>query len=177
MPECGDLTMSIRIVALLAVVAGTFLVPSTAQAGLFGCRKAAACCEPAPVCCEPAPVCCEVSSCDPCGRPRLLGCLRGRAAKSCCAAPSCCAPAPVCCEPAPVCCEPAPAPVCCEPAPVCCEPVSCCDAAPSCGCETSCCGGKGGLLSRLKARKASRHSCGGCDCGCHVASSCGCGCN
>ncbi len=74
----------------------------TAEAGifkkLFGCKKAACCCEPEPVCCEPEPepVCCEP------------------------------APEPVCCEPAPepVCCEPAPEPVCCEPAPepACCEP-------------------------------------------------------
>ncbi len=187
--------MSIRFVALLAVVAGSCLVPTSAEAGLFGCRSAASACG-----CDVAPSC-EVA-CDPCARPRLLAGLRGRlAAKPCCdAAPSCCDAAPVCCEPAPVvccapapvaCCEPAPV-VCCEPAPVvCCEPapVVCCDAAPSCGCDAApacgcdaaptCCK-KPGLLARLKSRLASRRSCASScapSCGCEAAPSCGCGCN
>ncbi len=158
--------MSIRFTALLAVAASLFLAPASAEAGLFGCRSAASCCDAAPSC--------EVT-CDPCARPRLLSGLKARfAAKSCCeVAPVCCDAAPVCCDAAPVaCCEPAPV-ACCEPA-----PVACCNVAPCCGCEAApCCCKKPRLLARLKSRLASRRCCAP-SCGCEVvASSCGCGCN
>lgn len=90
----------VTLVAVAFAALSQFNV-QTAEAGifkkLFGCKKAACCCEPEPVCCEPEPepVCCEP------------------------------APEPVCCEPEPepVCCEPAPEPVCCEPEPA---PEPCC---------------------------------------------------
>jgi hypothetical protein len=132
-------------------------VSSSADAGLFGCKKSSGCCEPsccAPVeatCCAPAP-CCEPTCCAP----------------AACCEPTCCAPAP-CCEP--TCCAPAPCchegcctpkkkglfsclknlkmpkfgfckkknnccGGCCAPAP-CCEP-TCCAPAEAC-CEPSCC--------------------------------------
>lgn len=124
---------SLKVVMLLTVVA-VLASASSADAGLFGCKKKK-CCKP--VCCEPAPEPC----CEPAPEP-------------------CCAPEPVCCEPAPVCepapapcCEPAPVcapePVCCEPAPVCCEPAPCCEP-----CK------KPGLFARLiakcKAKRAAR---------------------
>ena len=159
--------MSIRIVAVLAVVAGCCLAPSNANAGLF---NRGGCCDAAPSCCEPV-VCCEpVSCCDPCGRQGLFAKIKARRAAKACCAPSCCEP--VCCEPAPVCCEPAP--VCCEPAPVCCEPAPCCGC-DTCGCDScgcnSCCK-KPGLFAKLKARRAARKCCAP-TC-CEVVSSCGC---
>ena len=163
--------MSVRILALLAVVAA--FAPSTASAGLFG----RGCCDSAPSCgCEVAPSCgCEVApACDPCARPRLFGKLFSKLHS----AGSCCDVTPSCgCEvAAPSCCA-APAPICCAPA-------------PSCGCEVApacdpCAAPRhrklfGGLKSRLGGLKGcfSAPSCG-CDvapsCGCEAAPSCGCG--
>ncbi len=153
--------MSVRILALLAVVAA--FAPSTASAGLFG----HGCCKSAPSCgCEvaaPAPSCgCEVApACDPCARPHLFAKLFSKlhSAGSCCdAAPSCG------CEVA------APAPSCG------------CEAAPACD---ACAAPRhhkllGGLKSHLGCFKGCfKASSRGCDaapsCGCESAPSCGCG--
>lgn len=171
--------MSVRIVALFAVVAGLAFAPSNASAGLFGrcssgCDAAPSCgCEvAAPSCgCEIAPSCGCEAACDPCAAPRrqLFGGLKCRLS----ALKSCCAPAPSCgCEVS-----------CCAPA-----PVACCAPAPSCGCEAACdpCAAPrnhhrklGGLKSRLGGlRGCCAPSCG-CEvapsCGCESAASCGCG--
>ena len=163
--------MSVRFVALLAVVAGLAFAPSNASAGLFGhchsgCDAAPSCgCEVAPSCgCEVAPSCGCEAACDPCAAPRHHRLFAGLK----CRLKSCCAPAPSCgCEVAPSCCAPAPV-VCCEPA-------------PSCGCEAACdpCAAPRHhrLFGGLKHRLGGHHGC--CapapSCGCESAPSCGCG--
>jgi hypothetical protein len=108
--------------------------------------------------CEPvvAPACCAPSH--GCGHHHVG--LFAKLKAHCAAKHSCCEP--TCgCEIEPACgCEVAPAP-CCEPAPACCEP--------ACGHHHV------GLLARLKARCAAKHSCCEPTCGCEVVEpACGC---
>jgi hypothetical protein len=156
--------MSVRIVALLAIVAGFAFAPANASAGLFGHCKSG--CDAAPSCgCEvAAPSCGCEAACDPCAAPRhhhhLLGGLKGRlhGLRGCCGAASSCG-----CEAAPSCCAPAPA--------------------PSCGCEAACdpCAAPRHHHHLLGGLKGRLHGLRGCcapapSCGCEVAApSCGCG--